>query len=61
MTGLTKDEAYAIADFIDMNLIQVIRSDDDIDSMKWLKNIIHGYEKLCKISGYVGLTEGGPE
>ena len=57
MTELTKDEAYAIAEFIDMNLIQVIRSDDDIDSMRWLKNIIHGYEKLCKISGYVGLTE----
>ena len=48
MNELTKDEAYAIADFIEINLMQVIRNDADIDSMRWLKNMIHGYEKLCK-------------
>ena len=57
MNELTKDEAYAIADFIEINLMQVIRNDVDIDSMRWLKNMIHGYEKLCVYSGYVGLTE----
>ena len=55
--NLTKDEAYAICDFISMNLIDVIRNDIDIDSMQWLRNIIRGYEKLCTFSGYVGLTE----
>ena len=57
MNELTKDEAYAIADFIEINLMQVIRNDADIDSMRWLKNMIHGYEKLCKFSGYVGITD----
>ena len=28
--------------------------------MEWLRNIIHAYEKLCKGSGYVGLTESDP-
>ena len=56
---LTKDEAYAVANFIDTNLIDTIRVDVDIDSMEWLRHMIHGYEKLCEFSGYVGLTESG--
>lgn len=54
---LTKDEAYAVADFIAMNLIEAIRDNEDFDSLYWLKNMIHAYEKLCAISGYVGLTD----
>ena len=61
MNGLTKDEAYNIAEFIDMNLIDSIRTDTDIDSIYWLRIIIHGYEKLCKFSGYVGVTEPNEE
>ena len=57
MNELTKEEAYAIANFIDMNLILSIRNDEETDSMMWLRNMIHGYEKLCKYSGYVGLTD----
>ena len=58
---LTKDEAFAVAEFIDMNLIQSVRDDTDIDSIQWLRNIIHAYEKLCLKSGYVGLTEHSEE
>lgn len=54
---LTKAEAYSLAEFIDMNLIECIRSDTDVDSLQWLRNVIHGYEKLCAYGGYVGLTE----
>ena len=54
---LTKDEAYSVASHIDATLIQTIRDDVDIDNMMWLRNMIHGYEKLCQYSGYVGLTE----
>lgn len=54
---LTKDEAYAIANHIDSTLFDSIRNDVEIDSMEWLRNVIHGYEKLCEFSGYVGLTE----
>jgi hypothetical protein len=59
MIDLTKDEAYALADFIDTGLYDRIRNDVDIDSMKWLRNIVHAYEKLCLYSGYVGLTDDG--
>ena len=61
MTELTKAEAHAIAEHIDMTLLEAIRNDTDIDSMTWVKNIVHGYEKLCSFSGYVGLTERPPE
>lgn len=57
MLNITKDEAYSLADFIDTNLINDIRDDPDCDCLKWLRNVIHGYEKLCQYSGYVGLTE----
>ena len=56
---LTKLEASAVAEFIDVNLISVIRDDIDIDSMLWLRNIIHAYEKFCEYSGYIGTTEIG--
>ena len=59
--NITKDEAYAVANIIDFNLIDIIRNDTDIDSIKWLRNVIHAYEKLCAYSGYVGLTEDEPE
>lgn len=58
---LTKGEAHAIAEIIDKAIFREIRLDEEIDSMQWLKAIIHGYEKLCKISGYVGLTESEVE
>lgn len=55
--NLSKKEAYALANFIDMNLITAIRNDPDTDSIQWLRNMISAYEKLCEFSGYVGLTE----
>lgn len=57
LTVLTKDEAYAIAEFVDMNIFTAIRTDEDWDSFQNLRNLIHGYEKCCNISGYVGLTD----
>ncbi len=57
MLDLTEGEAYAIAEFIDATLLQHIRNDPDIDSMRWLRGMVHGYEKLWQFSGYVGLTE----
>lgn len=57
MSELTKGEAYAVAEFIDMNLFDAIRNDTDWDSVQNLRNLIHAYEKCCETSGYVGLTE----
>ena len=58
---LTKSEAYSIAEHIDHTLIQEIRNDLDIDSIGWLRNMVHGYEKLCAYSGYQGATESWEE
>ena len=41
MNDLTKDEAYAVAEYIDSNLLQYIREDEDIDSMMWLRNVVY--------------------
>ena len=57
MDKLTKDEAYAIAEFIDMNIFAAIRNDEEWDSFQNLRNLVRGYEKCCAISGYVGLTD----
>lgn len=57
MSDLTKGEAYAVAEFIDMNIFSAIRSDEDWDSVQNLRNLIHAYEKCCEVSGYVGVTE----
>lgn len=61
LTALTKDEALAIAEFIDMNIFSAIRTDEEWDSFRNLRNLIHGYEKCCKISGYIGLTDARGE
>ena len=52
---LTKEEATAIAKFIDTSLVNVIRSVDVCD-MGFVCDLIHGYEKLCEFSGYVSVT-----
>ena len=59
--NITKNEAFSLAAFIDDNLIRHIRDDVDIDSMQWLRNMVHSYEKLCVYSGYVGLTDDTAE
>ena len=53
---LTKDEAFAVAEFIDLHLIQAIREDEDIDSMLWLRNMMNAYEKLALYGGYEGMS-----
>lgn len=54
---LTEDEAYAVAEFIDTNIFDVLQNDISWDSFYALRNLIHAYEKCCKISGYVGMTD----
>ena len=54
---LTKNEAMALCNHIDMTLIQTIRNDPEIDSLEWLRNMIRAYEKLCRYCWYVGVTE----
>ena len=59
--SLSKKEAFAVAEFIDCNLFDYIRNDTDVDSIGWLRNVLRAYEKMCKASGFVGLTENVEE
>lgn len=47
MIEITKDEAESLMDFIEMNVFDVIRDNDEIDSIEWLCNIASVYNK-CK-------------
>ena len=57
MNELTPEEAYAVAEFIDMNIVTVIRNDEDWDSFYALRNLIHAYEKCCEIGHFKGLSD----
>ena len=37
---LTKAQCESLIDFIELNLIDVIRNDTDIDSLEWVQNIL---------------------
>ena len=49
---LTKQEAGALANFVDFWIFDAIRKDPDADNVKWLLNLVHAYDKLCVYSGY---------
>ena len=42
---ITKDECETLVDLIECNLFTIIREDTDIDSLEWLLNIMHVYER----------------
>ena len=37
---VTKDQCESVIDFIEMNLLDVIRQDDYIDNIDWVANIL---------------------
>ena len=43
---LTKSQVKNIADFIEFNLLNVIRNDDDIDNILWVNDMCEAYVKL---------------
>ena len=44
---ITKDEAVALIDLIELNIFDIIRNDENIDGVDWLCNIMAIYKK-CK-------------
>lgn len=54
---LTKNEALAVAEFIDGYIFEAIRNDVEWDNFQNLRNLVHAYEKCCKVCGYVGLSD----
>lgn len=45
---LTKSQCENLAEWIDMHLLDVIRNDDDIDNLMWVKDMIIAQETLKK-------------
>lgn len=38
---LTKSQCESLIDFIELNLLDVIRRDTDIDNLEWVENILN--------------------
>lgn len=45
---LTKSQCINVAEFIEMNLIPVIRQDTDIDHLEWLRDMLDAEKALRK-------------
>lgn len=43
---LSKDQCKNLADFIEFNLFQMIRNDDDIDNILWVTDMCDAYRIL---------------
>ena len=47
MIELTKGEVSSLLDFIEFNIFNAIRNDEEIDNITWLDNMMSIYRK-CK-------------
>ena len=45
---LTKIQCHVVAEFIEMNILDVIRNDTDIDNVAWLENMLDAKQVLEK-------------
>ena len=45
---LSKVQCEVVADFIEMNILDVIRNDTDIDNVAWLENMLEAKQALAK-------------
>lgn len=57
MVNITSSEATSLRDFIEFNLIDVIRNDEDIDSLLWIHNILNVYRKCGGFDEYSDYKE----
>ncbi len=45
---LTKSQCESLIDYIEMNLLDVIRNDTDIDNLCWVQNILTAKDAMEK-------------
>ena len=45
---LTKSQCAAVADLIDVHLLDIIRSDTDIDNLAWVENVLGAKQAMEK-------------
>lgn len=48
MIDLSKDQCESLIDLIENNLFDIIRTDDEIDNIKWLYNIMSAYKTMSE-------------
>lgn len=54
LIDLTKGQCESLIDYIEVNLLDVIRNDTDIDNLLWVQNILtakDAFEKAVKEDG----------
>lgn len=49
---LTRHQCEAIAEFIEMELLNTIRADKEIDNVDWLADMMNAYVRLKKLGEY---------
>lgn len=45
---MTKGQCESLIDYIELNLIDIIRNDTEIDSLEWVKNILDARDAFKK-------------
>lgn len=45
---LTKGQCESLIDYIEVNLLDVIRNDTDIDNLRWVQNILTAKDAMEK-------------
>ena len=48
---LSKVQCHVVAEFIEMNILDVIRNDTDIDNIAWLENMLEAKRVLEEAVG----------
>ena len=46
---LTETETYNLANFVEENLIDVIRVDTDIDNFAWVRDLVTAHQKIAEV------------
>ena len=46
---LTENEAYNLGNFVEENLIDVIRTDTDIDNFAWIRDLVIAHQKIAEV------------
>lgn len=58
MVNITSNEVTSLKDFIRFNLLDVIRNNEDINSLLWVYNILNVYRKCGGFDEYSDYKEG---
>lgn len=49
VVNFTESQIKNMADFIESNLLDVIRRDEDIDNLLWVNDMCEAYDKLREV------------